>query len=127
MQTEIEAVIQQLEADGRAATLHNDVAVHEHLLAEDWINTNTNGTITTKPQLLRLLETHPFTFVSIDDDDVVIRSYNHIAVVTGRSTRTRIGRDQAHITQRVRFTRVYIQRDGQWKVVGAQATLIPDA
>ena len=48
----VEQTIRRLEDEGRAATLKNDLAATDRLLADDWMNTNANGTVTTKAQLL---------------------------------------------------------------------------
>jgi hypothetical protein len=116
------AIIQHIEQRLRMATLHNDVALHQELLADTWRNTNANGTITTKPQLLQLLQSHPFAFVAIEDTDVHIQTYAQCAIVTGLSTRSRTGQDGNTMTQRVRFTRVYACLQERWQVVAAQAT-----
>ena len=124
MQTDLVTIIQDLEQQLRAATMQNNIDLHNQLLADTWLNTNANGTITTKPQLLSLLQSHPFAFLSIDDEDVLIRGYNNVAIVTGRSRRRRAGSDSSIITQEVRFTRVYVYLENHWQVVSAQATPI---
>lgn len=115
-------VIKKLEEEGRQATLKDDVEATERLLADDWMNTNANGTVTTKPQLLTLLRSSPFNFISIEDHDVLIRGYEGVAVVTGRSVRKRADQDGKVVSQQFRFTRVYVKRDGRWQVVAAQST-----
>ena len=124
MQTDLVTIIQDLEQQLRAATMQNNIDLHNQLLADTWLNTNANGTITTKPQLLSLLQSHPFAFLSIDDEEFLIRDYNSIAIVTGRSIRRRAGSDSSIITQEVRFTRVYVYLENRWQVVSAQATPI---
>jgi len=126
MQSDLVTIIHQLEKQLRAATMQNNIDLHNQLLAATWMNTNANGTITTKPQLLALLQSHPFAFLSIDDEDVLIRGYNDVAIVTGRSTRRRASPDTSITTQVVRFTRVYAYIEKRWQVVSAQATLIPE-
>jgi hypothetical protein len=122
MEADTVVIIQSLEGRLRAATMQNDIEAHRELLADAWMNTNANGALTTKEQLLALLQSHPFAFLSIDDDDVMIRAYDGVAIVTGRSTRRRAGPDGGAITQSVRFTRVYAPVEGRWQVVAAQAT-----
>jgi 3',5'-cyclic AMP phosphodiesterase CpdA len=122
-----EATVQALEEELREATLQNNVAAHEHLLADTWLNINANGTITSKEQLLALLQTQPFTFHSIEDTDVLIRGYPGVVIVTGRSTRQRASAAGERITQVVRFTRVYAKLGEDWQVVAAQATPVIDA
>jgi ketosteroid isomerase-like protein/catechol 2,3-dioxygenase-like lactoylglutathione lyase family enzyme len=124
IRTNISSHIQDLERQLRDATLRNDVAQHDQLLADTWMNTNANGSVTTKAQLLQLLREQPFTFVSIEEEDVAIQVYAGCAVVTGRSLRRRLGRDGREVTLTVRFTRVYASRDDRWQVISAHATPI---
>jgi hypothetical protein len=124
MQPDLVTTIQDRERQLRDATLQNNIDLHNQLLADTWLNTNANGTVTTKPQLLALLQSQPFAFLSIDDEDVQIRGYNNVAIVTGRSTRRRAGANNSVITQEVRFTRVYVYLTDQWQVVSGQATPI---
>lgn len=119
-----EAAIRALEVEGRKAAMSGDPESHDRLLAADWTNINSNGTVTTKSQLLALLKSSPFTFLSIEDEDVSVRIYGGTAVVTGRSARKRAGASGESVTQSVRFTRVYAERDGRWQVVSAQTTPI---
>ncbi len=118
----VEQLIKKIEEEGRQATLKNDVEATSRLLADDWMNTNANGTVTTKPQLIALLKSSPFNFISIEDDEVLIRGYEGAAVVTGRSVRKRSGQDGKVVAQQFRFTRVYVKRDGRWQVVAAHST-----
>lgn len=125
MQHDLVAIIHDLEQQLRTATMQNDLDLHNQLLADTWVNTNANGTTTTKPQLLAILQSHPFAFLSIDDEDVLIRCYDQLAIVTGRSTRRRANPDASISSQVVRFTRVYSYLENRWQVVSAQATPIP--
>ena len=119
---DIERLILQLENDLQEATLHNDVEKMNELLAEDWLNINANGTITSKAQSMAIMP--KFQFVSIVNEDVQVRVYPGVAVVTGRSTRKLQGDNQQVITSRVLFTRVYAQPSGSWQVITSQATPI---
>lgn len=118
-------LILRLEQEGREATLKNDAAANDRLLADNWININPDGSVTTKARLMELLKTSPFKIMSIENDEVMVRVYGDAAVVTGRSTSKRAGQGAGEIvTRQVRFTRVYAKRQGQWQVVSAQNTLI---
>jgi hypothetical protein len=122
MTENIEQVIRQLEGKLQEATLQNDVEATRDLLADNWLNINANGTITTKIQTLEIMP--KFQFISITNEDVEIRVYPGVAVVTGRSTRQLEGFDNKLITSKVFFTRVYAQPTGRWQVVTSQATPI---
>ena len=120
----VEQVIRRLEDESRVATLKNDAAVINRLLADNWMNTNANGTVTTKAQLMALLKSGAFKIISIENDDVLVRVYGDTAIVTGRSTSRREGEEGAAVTRQVRFTRVWAKLAGRWQVVAAQTTPI---
>lgn len=123
--SDTEQLILRLENEGREATLKNDIAANDRLLADNWLNVNPDGSVTSKARLLELLKNSSFTILSIDNDDVSVRAYGDAAVVTGRSTTKRAGQGSEIITRQVRFTRVYAKsKHGRWQVVSAHNTLI---
>lgn len=121
---ETEQIILQLESEGRKATLENDIKANDRLLADNWLNINPDGSITTKAKLLELLKDGSFKIMSIENDEVMVRVYGDAAVVTGRSTTKRAGQGGEVVGRQVRFTRVYAKSKGQWQVVSAHNTLI---
>lgn len=121
---EVERAILRLENEGREATLKNDVEATDRLLADDWLNINPDGSVTTKAKLLEILKAGSFKIMSIENDDVMVRVYKDVVVVTGRSTTKRAGQGDEIVTRQVRFTRVYAKWRGRWQVVSAQNTLI---
>lgn len=119
-----EQLILRLENEGREATLKNDIKANDLLLADNWMNVNPDGSVTTKAKLMELLKEGSFKIMSIDNDEVMVRVYGDAAVVTGRSTTKRAGQGGEVITRQVRFTRVYAKSKKQWQVVSAHNTLI---
>ena len=122
-----EQVILRLESEGREATLKNDIEANDRLLADNWLNINPDGSITTKAKLMELLKEGSFRIMSIENDEVVVRVYGEggdAAVVTGRSTTKRAGPGGEVVARQVRFTRVYAKSKGRWQVVSAHNTLI---
>jgi ketosteroid isomerase-like protein len=123
---ETEQVILQLENEGREATLKNDIKANNRLLADNWMNINPDGSITTKAKLMELLKDGSFKIMSIENDEVRVRVYGDAAVVTGRSTTKRAGLGSEVVARQVRFTRVYAKSKGQWQVVSAHNTLMAE-
>jgi ketosteroid isomerase-like protein len=119
-----EQLILRLENEGREATLKNDIEANDRLLADNWVNINPDGSITTKAKLMELLKDSPFRIMSIDNDEVMVRVYGEAAVVTGRSTSKRASQGGEVITRQVRFTRTYAKIKEQWQVVSAHNTFI---
>jgi hypothetical protein len=121
----VEQLILRLETEGREATLKNDIEANDRLLADNWLNINPDGSITTKARLMKLLKESPFKIMSIENDEVLVRVYGAAAVVTGRS-KTKRGQGSDVVTRHVRFTRVYARNKGRWQVVSAHNTLISE-
>ena len=117
-------LILELERQGREATLKNDLEANDRLLADNWLNVNPDGSVTTKAQLLELLKAGTFKIRSIENEDVLVRTYGATAIVTGLSTTKRAGQNGETISRQVRFTRVYTKTHGRWRVVSAHNTLV---
>jgi uncharacterized protein (TIGR02246 family) len=116
--------ILRLEAEGREATIKNDLEANDRLLADDWININPDGSVTTKARLMELIKAGSFKIMSIKNDEVAVRVYGDAAVVTGRSTSERAGQNGEAVARQVRFTRVYVRRQGRWRLATSHNTLI---
>jgi hypothetical protein len=56
---------------------------------------------------------------SLSSDNLVVRAFGDAAVVTGRTTASAGGQ-----TVILRFTDVFVRRDGRWLAVASQATPI---
>ena len=56
-------------------------------------------------------------------DDLRVRVFGNVAVVTGVSTLT--GSAKGYVAGPRRFTEVWVKRSGRWQEVGGQSTLVP--
>jgi ketosteroid isomerase-like protein len=117
-------LILELERQGREATLKNDIEANDRLLADNWLNVNPDGSVTTKAQLMELLKAGTFKITSIENEGVLVRTYGDTSIVTGLSTTKRAGQNGVTISGQVRFTRVYTKTHGRWQVVSAHNTLV---
>jgi F0F1-type ATP synthase epsilon subunit len=115
-----EQEIRRVEEKRREALLRSDTAALDQIFADEYSITNQFGQLQTKAQMMSALKSGALKFESIDEDDVIIRVYGDAAVVTGRATSKHEGRE----TTKVRFTRVYVKRRGQWQAVTNQVTRI---
>lgn len=113
---ELEAIEQQLAATWKA----HDCAGWGALLADDWTVTHIDAQIIAKQQALEMCRTAPT--VSAVVDQLAIRPYGDTAIVTGRTTATVAGAEP--ITVRLRFTDVFVRRDGCWYAVASHATRV---
>ncbi len=114
--------LEQLEQQIRSAWEGRDCAGWAALLADDWTVTHIDAQIITKAEALEMCRTGPP--ITSTMDQVAVRSYGDMAVVTGRTVATTIG--AASVTVRLRFTDVCVKRGDHWIVVASHATRIPE-
>ena len=107
-----------------AAWVARDRATIEHLIAPDWKVTHVAGQRLTRSDVLRdMFETDANRVDSMTLDEVEVRVFGDTAVVTGR-TRARGSQSGAQYDVGLRFTDVFVRRDGDWQAVASHATLI---
>lgn len=122
--SDVEHEIRALEKQWNDARAHADVATLDRILADDWTVTHGNGTTDSKAQYLSDLKSGARTFSGdVTENDVSVRVYGDTAIVAGssNSTVTLNGRPQGGA---LHFTRVYMKRNGAWKMVVTQATTV---
>jgi len=92
------------------------------LLADDWSVTHIDGNVITKAQALDLCRTGPPVTSTVDQ--LAVRIYGDTAIVTGRTKATATGATPETVI--LRFTDVFVQRDGRWMVVASHATRLAE-
>ena len=117
-----EQEIRALETQWNEARAHADVATLDRILVDDWTVTHANGTTDTKAKYLADLRSGARKFSgAVTVSDLVVRVYGDTAVASGSSDSavTLNGQPQGG---KLHFTRVYVKRNGAWKMVVTQAT-----
>ena len=123
--TQDAAVVRQLEAieEQLASTWKNrDCAGWGALVAADWSVTHIDAQVITKAQALEMCRMGPS--VSSTVDQLRVRSYGDMAIVTGRTKATVSGAAPQTVT--LRFTDVFVRRDRRWIVVASHATRLAE-
>jgi len=107
-----------------AALLAADVKVLDELLAEDFmlIDVLQGGEIS-RAALLEALAGGFVRFEAIEVLESRERRYGNMALVTGRTEMRGQGGGQAWAA-RSRYTHVFVQQSGRWRLVAAQGTRI---
>lgn len=119
---DIIAQIRALEDAWNDARAHADVGALDRLLADGWTVVHGDGTINTKAEYLADLKSGARKFdggVVVSDFTVRVYGDTAIAAGTSESKVTIGGRPQGGS---LRFTRVYVRRDGRWLMVATHAT-----
>lgn len=120
------ARIRSLEESRFAAMLSRDVAALRRILADDLTYTHSSGQLESKEQFLDSIASGAFQYLAILPEGALdVRVYGDTAVVTGKGTfRVKAGGEERSL--KLRFTDVYISRDGVWQMVAWQSTRLPD-
>jgi hypothetical protein len=107
-----------------AAWVKGDRLFIEQILADDWSVTDLTGRILTKAEVLEeAFGSKGRKIVSMEIDDINVRSFGDWAIVTGRTRAA--GEYQGEVAEvALRFTDVFVYRDGNLQAVVSQATLI---
>ena len=124
-QSKIEAELIQLERDIGQANIKRDKAFFERVEAEEFIFTDSGGGTTTKAEDVASLDkpTGEFKLVSYDVDEMKVSVYGNTAVVTGGTTTVLRSKDR-EITNKSRFTDVFVRRGGRWQIVAGHSSRI---
>ena len=105
------------------AQFKKDRATMERLMADDYVYTHSNGTVNDKAADIKETMSDDIKWTGTKTDDLKVRTYGNVAVVTGQVTLT--GSAKNYVPGPRRFTEVWVQRDGRWRNVGGQTTLVP--
>lgn len=105
------------------AIVTRDADAYERILADDFILTAADGTVSDKKGEIAKVRSDDLTFESGKSDDVRVKVYGNTAVVTGRFTAKgkNAGRDFTFVE---RYTAVFVKQNGRWQMVAEQATEI---
>jgi ketosteroid isomerase-like protein len=115
--------IEALELDWRQAQLSNNVGEVDRLLADDYLGISANGTLETKADELTRRRSGTLHITQLDLSDIKVRIYGDTAVVTSRADLVGKSGDR-DISGRFRYTRVYSNRQGQWRIVSFEASRV---
>ena len=120
--TEDMARLQQIQHELAAAWAARDRPTIERLIAPDWTVTHIEGQRLTRADVFQMMFGSDVTQAEPSMvDEVDVRVFGDAAVVTGR---THARGTQAGVPYDItlRFTDVFVRRDGRWQAVASHAT-----
>jgi ketosteroid isomerase-like protein len=106
------------------AWVAGDRAAIERIIAPEWTVTGPDGGISTRADVLRdVFETRTHRIRSLTVDDVRIRVFGDAAVVTGRTRGSGESGNTPYDVE-IRFTDMFVRRDGRWQAVASHASVV---
>jgi len=115
----------RIETAWRKARVDGDIAFLESLYAKELRITGTDGSVVERDTDISLFASGKIRPEFIEAEDLRVLLYRDVGVVTGRDHLK--GTYKGVLGEgRVRFTHVFVRRDGRWQLVASQGTWIQD-
>jgi ketosteroid isomerase-like protein len=115
----------KLEDEWSQASIKRDGAALPRFYADEYLFTDEDGVVTDKAKEMKNLTTGVFRLESYKFDDMKVRVYGDVAIVTGRNTIKGMWDDiKRDVSGPYRFTDVFVRRDGRWQCVASQSSRI---
>ena len=112
-----EAEVLKVEDAFRLAKLQNDTAALSEIVADEYSGVNQYGHRRDKAEVIELFRT--FKISSLTRAEADVRIAGDVAIVVGSQTEVNPAGKE-----RLMFTRVYVRRDGRWRLLSS-TQLIP--
>jgi hypothetical protein len=107
-----------------ALTAGGDLDELDRLMTDDMNYTHSTSTVDTKAEFLASLRSGRVRYLAIDPEERSVRIYGHTAVVQGIAhVLVKVG--ERDVDVRLRFTEVYVDKDGAWKMALWHSTRVP--
>lgn len=105
------------------AQVKADVAALEKLLAAELTYVHSSGVLDSKDAYIGVIKSGKTKYKSIVPEEVTARTFGDVAIVNGKATIDLVsdGQDRHLI---LRYTDVWVKRDGRWQMVSWQSTRI---
>lgn len=118
-----EKFLAQFVEDFQAAVVKEDMAYLEKALHPDYVHTRPNGNILSRAQFLESIKSKRLDYEKLTTDEIKVRLYGEMALVTGHSG-VDILEAKGERKGETRWTRVFLKKNGQWKLLAFQATMV---
>lgn len=115
-----------LDQQQREAALRGDMTFQQQYTAGEYVSISPAGVLSSKEQTLARMKSGDVKLDTIDVDQEEVHTYGDVAVITG-CEHVR-GSFRGHVFDSwARYSRVWMRRDGAWKLVLFQETPIPQS
>jgi hypothetical protein len=119
-----EESVRAAESTRREALLNADTTALSQLVAAEFVEISRLGTLRPRSANMREIATGTLKLLTVRYDSLTVRLYGDVAVLSGiaDNTGTYLGTSFAG---KIRYTRVFVWRDGRWQAVLMQQTSMP--
>jgi len=118
--------VRKAEQDRFAAMLKADVAALDKLLGADLTYTHGDGRVIGKAAFIADFRTGAFKYTTIEPNDMAIRVFGDVAVVTGGAG-MHVVNQGVPADIKIRYTDVHVKRNGVWEMILCRESSSNDA
>ena len=117
----LEDSIRALESQRGQALLKADTVALSQLVADDFVEISRLGAVRTKADNMREIASGTLRLTAVRYDSLSVRIYGDVAVLQGIADNTGTFRGFP-FAGKIRYTRIFVRRDGRWRAVAMQQT-----
>ena len=121
----VSEILIQMELDWSQADVKKDAAALNRILADDWMGIDFQGTVMTKPDVMRDIHSDATATESTQLGEMKVRIFGNTGIVSGTEVEKSQykGKDSsgAYI-----WTDVFVLRNGRWQAVSSQSTKLAE-
>ncbi len=121
LHAQVEDSVRAVEMSRRQALLAADTVALSRMLAPDFVEISRLGTVRTRADNIRDIASGTLHLTAVTYDSLTVRVYGDVAVLTGIADNTGTMRGFP-FSGKIRYTRVFVRRDGRWQAVLMQQT-----
>jgi hypothetical protein len=120
---QVEDSVKTVEMNRRQALLTADTVALSRMLAPEFVEISRLGTVRTRADNIRDIASGALHLTAVAYDSLTVRVYGGVAVLTGIADNTGTMRGFP-FSGKIRYTRVFVRRDGRWQAVLMQQTMM---
>ena len=122
--TAAEEAVRAAELARFKAQTSGDLKALDALLGDDLIYTHSSAAVDSKASYVESMRSGALKYQTIEPRDLQVRVFGTTAVITGAAHITAVSKGQP-VDNQLRYTDVWVLRDGRWQMVSWQSTRLP--
>jgi hypothetical protein len=116
--------VRAVELSRGQALLKADTVALSRMLAAEFVEISRLGQLRTRADNIRDIASGDLKLTSVKYDGLTVQIYGDVAVLRGIADNTGLARGFP-FAGKIRYTRVFVRRDGRWQAVTMQQTSMP--
>jgi ketosteroid isomerase-like protein len=106
------------------AQTSGDLNALDGLLGDDLVYTHSSAAVDSKASYVESMRSGALKYQTIEPRELKVRVFGTTAIITGAAHITAVSKGQP-VDNQLRYTDVWVLRDGRWQMVSWQSTRLP--